>query len=109
MRLLLLACAGLVFALTAAPYPAAAAAVLAAINGVALAAMVWDKQQAIRGASRIPESTLHTLCVLGGPGALLARTLVRHKTRKTSFQLSCFAGALVPWVLGLAWSAPALP
>lgn len=47
----------------------------------------WDKSCAVRGARRVPESTLHLLSLLGGwPGALVGQQHFRHKTRKWSFQ-----------------------
>lgn len=46
-----------------------------------------DKHQAQTGQWRTPESTLHTLALLGGwPGALLAQQWLRHKSSKTEFQ-----------------------
>lgn len=51
-----------------------------------------DKAAAQAGRWRTPESTLHTLALLGGwPGALLAQQWLRHKSRKTAFRLVCWA------------------
>ena len=45
-----------------------------------------DKQRAIAGDRRIPESDLLGLAIMGGsPGAFLARHVFRHKTRKQPF------------------------
>ena len=45
-----------------------------------------DKQRAIAGRRRIPESNLLGLALIGGsPGALLGRKVFRHKTRKEPF------------------------
>jgi uncharacterized membrane protein YsdA (DUF1294 family)/cold shock CspA family protein len=46
-----------------------------------------DKRSAETGRWRTPEKTLHLSALLGGwPGALVAQQLLRHKTRKASFQ-----------------------
>ena len=54
---------------------------------LALLLYLVDKEAARSGEWRIAESTLHFLALLGGwPGAALAQTWLRHKTRKESFQ-----------------------
>jgi uncharacterized membrane protein YsdA (DUF1294 family) len=87
---------------------AAAALFLAGIGGAALlgwlplavpivygaasvtAAIVYaaDKSAAQRNQWRTPERTLHLLALAGGwPGALIAQTVFRHKSRKASFRI----------------------
>lgn len=47
-----------------------------------------DKNRAIQGQWRIPESSLQLCALFGGwSGALLAQQYLRHKNRKVSFQL----------------------
>lgn len=47
----------------------------------------FDKAAAKRGGRRIPEVSLHLVAVFGGwPGALAARHLFRHKTKKQPFR-----------------------
>ncbi len=59
---------------------------IAFINALAAFSFWSDKRRAIAGARRIPEATLLQLALFGGsPGALLARQLFRHKTRKEPF------------------------
>lgn len=72
-----------------------------------------DKRAAIHQRSRTPEKTLHLLALSGGwPGALIARPLFRHKTRKQPFtaifwcSVLLSAGALIAFLL-LAQMAPA--
>lgn len=63
-----------------------------------------DKQRAIAGARRIPENDLLGLALVGGsPGALLARKLFRHKTRKQpfSFQLMLIATVQAGILIGI--------
>ena len=48
----------------------------------------FDKHAAKTGAWRVSESTLHLLELgCGWPGALLAQKIIRHKCRKTSYQI----------------------
>jgi len=66
-------------------------ALLAAWYGAAsiaaFAAYALDKSAARRHARRVAESTLHLLALAGGwPGAALAQSLLRHKTRKQPFR-----------------------
>lgn len=63
-----------------------------------------DKQRARSGELRIPESKLSGLAMLGGaPGALLARRIFRHKTRKEPFstRLLMIAALQAGAVIGL--------
>jgi uncharacterized membrane protein YsdA (DUF1294 family) len=64
-----------------------------------------DKQRALAGERRIPESDLLGLALIGGsPGALLARKLFRHKTRKQPFttRLLVIVALQLGAVIGLA-------
>jgi uncharacterized membrane protein YsdA (DUF1294 family) len=59
---------------------------LLAVNLFTVLRFWQDKQRAIAGDRRIPETDLLGLAVFGGsPGALFARQLFRHKTRKQPF------------------------
>lgn len=66
---------------------------LVLINGLTFFLYWHDKRAAQRpGASRVPEATLLMVGFLGGtPAALVAQRLLRHKTRKQSFQLKFWA------------------
>lgn len=45
-----------------------------------------DKHASLHHRQRIPEASLHIASILGGwPGALIARALLRHKTKKIRF------------------------
>lgn len=55
---------------------------------VAFVAYALDKSAARNDRWRTPESTLHLFALAGGwPGALAAQRLLRHKSRKRSFQI----------------------
>ncbi len=101
-------------------------AVVDAIGPVRLGLIVWyviasaavfalygrDKRAAQRGRWRTPENTLHLMSLLGGwPGALIARRVFRHKTRKQPFRAIFWATVIVNlamllWLLG--WILPTL-
>ena len=73
-----------------------------AVFGLYLAASVltfftyaFDKSAAQRNQSRTRESTLHLFSLVGGwPGALIAQQVLRHKSKKRSFQ-SVFRATVV--------------
>jgi uncharacterized membrane protein YsdA (DUF1294 family) len=85
------------------------AIVVAAYGVLSLVAFLMyraDKSAARQGRRRTPESTLHTIALIGGwPGALVARPAFRHKTRKQPFRsifwatviANCVALAVVVW------------
>lgn len=67
-----------------------------------------DKTEAQRGGERVPENMLHLFAVIGGwPGALIARHLFRHKTRKQPFR-TIFWGTVAVNCVGLAYILAAL-
>lgn len=60
----------------------------ALMSVVAFGFYAVDKSRAGIGKRRIPEATLHLLELLfGWPGALAGQQLLRHKTRKLSYQV----------------------
>jgi uncharacterized membrane protein YsdA (DUF1294 family) len=78
---------------------------LLAINAWTVIRFWQDKQRAIAGERRISEGDLLGLALIGGsPGALLARRLFRHKTRKEPFstQLSIIVALQLGAIIGLA-------
>ena len=65
-----------------------AASVYAVMSVVTFVAYWVDKRAAVRDRRRVPEARLHLMELLGGwPGALVAQILVRHKSRKLSYQI----------------------
>jgi len=88
-----------------------AALVLGVVNLLTFLVFGWDKLAAVDGRPRVPERLLLLLAALGGgPGALLARPVFRHKTRKQPFgawlmlilfvQVVAAAAALALWWAG---------
>lgn len=77
---------------------------LALLNVVALFAYWKDKHAAQNGDWRVQESVLHGFALLGGwPGAWFAQSVLRHKTRKPSFQLAFKATTALHCLALLAW------
>jgi len=72
----------------------------------AFIAYALDKSAAKNNQWRTPEATLHLFALAGGwPGALAAQKLLRHKTKKQSFQVVFWATvALNCGVLGWLFS-----
>jgi uncharacterized membrane protein YsdA (DUF1294 family) len=61
---------------------------LIAINVVTFFTFGYDKAMASAETTRVPEAILLIMTALGGSiGAVIARPLFRHKTRKVSFRL----------------------
>ena len=62
-----------------------------------------DKNAAEWGAWRIQESTLHTIALLGGwPGAAIAQSFLRHKSKKLSFRMTFWITVILN-CSGLYW------
>ena len=82
-----------------------------ATSGVTFIAYWRDKSAARNDQWRIKEKTLHLLALAGGwPGALVARQVFRHKTRKPAFRLLFWLTVLVNWgALGWLIAQRALP
>ena len=76
------------------PFPLAA--LYGAASGLAFLAYGLDKSAARADRWRIPERTLHLFGLAGGwPGALVAQQLLRHKSRKASFQLAFWTTVVI--------------
>ena len=89
--------------------PAALLLVYAALSLIALVMYRADKRAAERGTWRTPEANLHAVALLGGwPGALVARRVFRHKTRKQPFR-TVFWVTVVANCAALAWFVYAAP
>lgn len=67
--------------------PMAVFVLYAGASGAAFIAYGRDKSAARRQERRLRERTLHALGLAGGwPGALIAQSVFRHKTRKQGFR-----------------------
>jgi uncharacterized membrane protein YsdA (DUF1294 family) len=81
---------------------------LAAINLLTWSAFAGDKRAAIRGERRTPERTLLWLALLGGgPAAVSAQRMLRHKTRKAPFRtllLAILCLQLLALSLAVGWA-----
>ncbi|MCC6709802.1 MAG: cold shock and DUF1294 domain-containing protein [Gammaproteobacteria bacterium] len=74
-----------------------------ALSCVAYLLYAFDKAAAMQGQWRTQESTLHLMSALGGwPGAMMAQSMFRHKTRKVSFRVAFWATVIINCV-ALAW------
>ncbi|WP_394778652.1 DUF1294 domain-containing protein [Undibacterium sp.] len=68
-----------------------------------LALYAADKSAAKKGNWRISENSLHLVSLLGGwPGALLAQSMLRHKNKKTAFQIVFWATVAIN-LAALVW------
>lgn len=77
----------LAWSLWAARIPAWLPAGIGLLSLATACAYGLDKRAARAGHRRTPERVLQLLALAGGwPGALIAQRLLRHKTRKTTFQ-----------------------
>ena len=83
-----------------------AVALLLAMNFFTILRFWQDKRRAVAGERRIAEADLLALAAFGGsPGALLARRMFRHKTRKQPFSTHLYlivalqAGAAIGFTL----------
>lgn len=76
--------------------PPALAGLYAVASLLAFVMYAWDKSAAVSGRWRTQESTLLLIGLVGGwPGALLAQKVLRHKSRKRSFQVIFWATVLI--------------
>jgi uncharacterized membrane protein YsdA (DUF1294 family) len=87
---------------------AVVAAYLGAINVVAFHVFAHDKLESVGRRRRTPERTLLALTAFGGAlGAVAARWLFRHKTKKQPFRILFWiiVAAQATLVADVVWSA----
>lgn len=66
-----------------------------------------DKSAAAKGRWRTPEGSLLALGIVGGwPGAVVAQRMLRHKTRKMSFQLAFWGTVALNVAAFVTFSSP---
>lgn len=83
--------------------PIALSLLLIVFSLVAYGLYAKDKAAAQKNEWRVSERTLHVAALLGGwPGALLAQSRLRHKTRKTRFRVVFWLTVLINFGF-LAW------
>lgn len=77
-------------------------------SAVAFFAYALDKSAARNDRWRTPESTLHIFGLVGGwPGALVAQNVLRHKSKKESFQMAFWVTVILNCsALGWLFSSP---
>ena len=82
-------------------------------SAVTFIVYAFDKSAAKKGQWRTQESTLHLFALIGGwPGALAAQRLLRHKSKKKSFQITFWITVILNcgtlgWLLS-PWGTEAL-
>lgn len=79
----------------------------AVLSVVTFAVYAKDKSAAMNNRWRVEESTLHFLALAGGwPAAFVAQKILRHKSKKSSFQKVYIATILLNCVVvtGIATS-----
>jgi uncharacterized membrane protein YsdA (DUF1294 family)/cold shock CspA family protein len=83
--------------------PAAVLALYLIGSTVTFLVYAFDKSAAMNDRWRTQESTLHLFALVGGwPGALAAQRLLRHKSKKQSFQIVFWATVILN-CSALAW------
>ena len=77
------------------------------VSAATFLAYAADKSAAGKRAWRTPETSLHTLSLVGGwPGALLAQQILRHKSSKQEFRQVFWATAALNCVALVALASP---
>lgn len=88
-------------------YPLTVPALYVGASILTFIAYASDKSAAARGTWRVSEKALILLGVFGGwPGAIVAQQVLRHKTKKVSFQVVFWVSVVVNILVLLAFSPP---